>query len=206
MKKGLTVIFCFLLCLVTALLFPQLSAPYPMVDESGCRACHALGEFAKEGLHGTHTECFACHDGPVQLGDVSSSACLACHPRPEGDGEPCDLVVFHEGNPNYEPSGDSCLSMGCHSVDCSGVPITTTTPASDCPSEKMYGEGSREVTLLRALRDNLLSQTSEGKELIKLYYQWSPVIVRAMETDEGLKKELKSMIDELLPLIEKAVE
>jgi len=70
----------------------------------------------------------------------------------------------------------------------------------------MYGEGSREVTLLRALRDNLLSQTSEGKELIKLYYQWSPVIVRAMETDEGFKKELKSMIDELLPLIEKAVE
>jgi len=70
----------------------------------------------------------------------------------------------------------------------------------------MYGEGSREVTLLRALRDNLLSQTSEGKELIKLYYQWSPVIVRTMETDEEFKKELKSMIDELLPLIEKAVE
>ena len=206
MKKDFTVIFCIWLCLVIILLFPRLSASYPMVDESGCRACHDLGEFAIEGLHGTHTECFACHDGPVQLGNVNSSACLACHPRSEGDGETCDLVVFHQGNLNYEPAGASCLDMGCHNVDCSDVTITTSTSDTTCPSIEIYGEDSQEVTLLRALRDNLLSQTAEGQELIKLYYQWSPVIVRTMETDEAFKEEIKNMIDKLLPLIEKVVE
>ena len=206
MKKDFAVITFILLCVSIALVFPQVSSSHPLVNEDGCRVCHDLGDFSLEGLHGTHLNCFACHDGPVQLGNVSSSACLACHPQPEGDGETCDLVVLHEGNLNYIPAGASCLDMGCHSDDCSGVPITTSTPPSDCPSEKMYGEGSLEVTLLRTLRDNLLSQTSEGQELIKLYYQWSPVIVRAMEKDEGFKEALKNMIDELLPFIEKAVE
>jgi hypothetical protein len=206
MKKDFAVITFIFLCVSIALVFPQVSSSHPLVNEDGCRVCHDLGDFSLEGLHGTHLDCLACHDGPMQLGNVSSSACLACHPQPEGEGETCDLVVYHEGNPNYEPAGATCLSMGCHSADCSDVTITTTTPASDCPSEKMYGEGSREVTLLRALRDSLLNQTPEGQELIKLYYQWSPVIVKTMERDEGFKEELKTIIDELLPLIEQTVE
>jgi hypothetical protein len=96
--------------------------------------------------------------------------------------------------------------MGCHSDDCSGVPITTTKPASPCPSKEIYGEGSLEVALLRAVRDKLLSQTPEGQELITLYYRWSPVLVKAMEEDETFKEEFKNIIDELLPLIEKTVE
>ena len=206
MKKDFAVITFIFLCISIALVFPRLSSSHPMVNEDGCRECHDLGEFSLEGLHGTHLDCIACHDGPVQPGNVSSSACLACHPRPAGDGETCDLVVYHEGNPNYMPSGTTCLSMGCHSDDCRDVPITTTMPASDCPAKQIYGEGSQEVTLLRAFRDNLLSKTPEGQELIELYYQWSPVIVRTMETDKGFKEELKKMIDEVVPLIERAVE
>lgn len=206
MKKDFAVISCICLCLALALVFPRLSASYTMVNESGCRECHDLGEFSLEGLHGVHLNCFACHDGPVQLGNVNSSACLVCHPRPLVDAEKCNLIVFHEGNPNYMPSGASCLSMGCHSDDCNGVPVTTTAPATTCPSEEIYGEGSLEVTLLRAVRDNLLSQTPEGQELIKLYYQWGPVIVRAMEEDQEFKQELKGIIDKLLPVIEETVE
>ena len=47
----------------------------------------------------------------------------------------------------------------------------------------------------------MLSQTPEGKELIKLYYQWSPTIVRAMEEDEVFKKDVKEMIDGVLGLV-----
>jgi hypothetical protein len=89
--------------------------------------------------------------------------------------------------------------MGCHIDECPEPP-----PA--CPSIEIYGEGSFEVTLLRAVRDNLLSQTPEGRELIKLYYQWSPVMVKAMEEDQAFEKEVKKMIDNLLPMIEQAVE
>ena len=54
MKKDYAVISCICLCLALALGFPRLSASHPMVDESGCRECHQLGDFSLEGLHGVH--------------------------------------------------------------------------------------------------------------------------------------------------------
>jgi hypothetical protein len=207
MKNSFSVISCICLCLAVAMGFPRLSSSHPMVNASGCRECHDLGDFAIEGLHGTHTDCFACHDGPTELGTVNSSACLACHPRPLVNAETCDLVEFHEGSSDYMPLSDSCMSTGCHiDDDCNVVTTTTTGPGTTCQTKEIYGEGSREVTLLRAVRDNLLSQTPEGQELIKLYYRWSSVIVKAMETDEEFKEEFKNLLDELLPMIEKAVE
>jgi len=198
MRKEFAVIFCF--CFAIAVAFPRLSASHPMVDVSGCRACHELGDFALEGLHGIHTDCFACHNGPVELGNVSSSACLACHPQPLVDTDACNLILFHEASPDDMLSGYSCLSAGCHIDDCNGVSTTTTEPEATCPSQEIYGEGSLEVTLLRAVRDNLLSKTPEGQEIIKLYYQWSPVIARTMEEDEEFKGEIKEMVNGILTL------
>ena len=70
-----------------------------------------------------------------------------------------------------------------------------------CPTEQIYGEHSEKTELLRHFRDNVLSQTTEGKEIIRLYYQWSPVIVKAMEKDEEFKEQLKEMIDGVLELV-----
>lgn len=53
---------------------------------------------------------------------------------------------------------------------------------------------SKETELLRYFRDNVLSQTSGGQEAIKLYYEWSPVIVEAMENDEEFKEYVKEMM------------
>ena len=55
---------------------------------------------------------------------------------------------------------------------------TTTTPL--CLLEKLYGEHSREIELMKSVRDNLLNKTPEGQELIRLYYKWSPIIVKIM--------------------------
>jgi hypothetical protein len=74
-----------------------------------------------------------------------------------------------------------------------------------CPAEKIYGEQSNETELLRYFRDNILEQTVEGRELIKLYYRWSPVIVKAMEEDVEFKQEIKELVDSILPMIEKSV-
>jgi hypothetical protein len=70
----------------------------------------------------------------------------------------------------------------------------------------LYGEYSEEVELLRYYRDNVLSHTPEGRELIKAYYQWSPIIVQAMEEDEDFKKEVKEIIDGFLPLLRNHLE
>ena len=45
-----------------------------------------------------------------------------------------------------------------------------------------------------------------GQELIRLYYQWSPVIVKAMEDDEEYKEEAKEMIYGVLLLIRGEIE
>ena len=78
---------------------------------------------------------------------------------------------------------------------------STTTTKTICASGRVYGVYSEEVQLLRCLRDNMLSKTPEGRELIKLYYQWSPVIVKVMENDDEFREELKEMIDGVLELV-----
>jgi len=62
---------------------------------------------------------------------------------------------------------------------------------------------TEQTDLLRHFCDNLLSQTPECQEIIKLYYQSSPVIVRAMEADEEFKEEVKEVIDGVLEMIGK---
>jgi hypothetical protein len=51
----------------------------------------------------------------------------------------------------------------------------------------------------------VLNKTPEGRELIRLYYWWSPVIVNAMAADTAFKKEVKDAIDGLLPVVKRAV-
>ena len=70
-----------------------------------------------------------------------------------------------------------------------------------CPSELIYGEYSEEAELLRYVLDNFLSQTFEGRELIRLYYRWSPAMAKAMGKDEEFKPELKEIIDGVLELM-----
>jgi len=74
-----------------------------------------------------------------------------------------------------------------------------------CPIELIYGEHSAQTKRLRHFRDTILSKTSEGQELIKLYYQWSPVLVKAMEEDEEFRQEVKGMIDSVVPMIGKDI-
>jgi hypothetical protein len=114
-----------------------------------------------------------------------------------GDPGKCNLANYH---------GLSCLE--CHfkcAEDATPTPdtTTTTTTIARCPFKKIYGEDSEETELLRYIRDNILSKTQEGRELIRLYYEWGPVIAKAIEEEEGFKEEVKGMIDEILLLIEK---
>jgi len=75
---------------------------------------------------------------------------------------------------------------------------SSTTTTAICPGEKIYGEDSEEADILRDLRDSILSKTPEGREIIRLYYEWSPLIVMVIEEDEEFKEEVKVLIDEIL--------
>ena len=46
----------------------------------------------------------------------------------------------------------------------------------------------------RYFRDNVLCATPEGQEIIRLYYEWSAVIVKGMEEDEEFNAGVKDII------------
>ena len=75
-----------------------------------------------------------------------------------------------------------------------------------CPIVAIYGDDSEEVKLLRYFRDNVLARTIQGQELIELYYKWNSLIIRSILADEELKKDLKEMVKNILPLVREAVE
>ena len=75
-----------------------------------------------------------------------------------------------------------------------------------CPIVQLFGNHSEATEMLRCLRDEVLNKTPEGQEIIKLYYQWSPALVRAMAGDESFKKEVKEMFDWFVPMLGETVQ
>jgi hypothetical protein len=73
--------------------------------------------------------------------------------------------------------------------------------SGSCLARRLYGEFSEETALLKSFRDKVLRNSPEGEEIIRLYYQWSPIIVRAMEDDEEFKEDVKELIEGILPMI-----
>ena len=99
-----------------------------------------------------------------------------------------------------------CSKKGMGDVDVAGLDCEKCNGEEVCPTKLIYGGESEQTELLRYFRDNVLMRTPEGQEITRLYYQWSPVIVKAMEEDEKFKEEAKEMIDGVLLLIMEDVE
>jgi len=178
------------------------SEPTPICDEDLDR-CVGMG--------------FACFISiEPETAEVVSGQTLSFTVIPEGD---CDDPDYEwsvtkdigssiDQNGNYKAGINFDLSNAATDVvtvvDHGNGDITveaTVTVSRGCALLQIYGENSEEVKALRSFRDNVLTQTPEGQEIIKLYYQWNPVIVKAMEKDEAFKEEVKALVDKLLPVI-----
>lgn len=229
MRKIFVGMFCVALCLAVGFIFPQLGGSWPTVDDEVCFDCHGGENPYPDGeIHSVsaHTDCTTCHDGTPEAGNVNSSACIVCHPQ--GDVGQCNLVNFHDPDkgagclschPTCEEETTTTTSTDETSTtttveDTSTTTTTdetstttttdetsTTTTAIECCLVEVYGEGSAEVAILRFVRDNVLSQTAEGQEIIRLYYQLSPLICESVQSDEAFREELKEMVDGILQLM-----
>jgi hypothetical protein len=73
--------------------------------------------------------------------------------------------------------------------------------SDDCFFERLYGTHSENTQLLRCLRDSLLVKSKEGREIIRLYEQYNFLIIALITEDPFLEKELKEILDGLLPFI-----
>ena len=75
-----------------------------------------------------------------------------------------------------------------------------TIASVTCPLTLIYGEYSDELERMRYFRDNILRKTPAGQEIIRLYYQWSPLVLKTMEEDEGFKEEVTEIADGVLEM------
>ena len=65
-----------------------------------------------------------------------------------------------------------------------------------CPMRQLFGEDSAPVAVLRSFRDNILSRTPEGRQIIELYYRWSPALAKEMEKDDEFREWIKETVED----------
>ena len=133
-----------------------------------------------------------------------------------GDGDPDNNTICRDGDAtgttlSHVFTADTMyytLGRPHNYLELYGSPIAIDFPktSTTCSVEELYGEFAEETAQLRNFRDNILSQTPEGQEIVRLYYEWSPMIVQAMDEDEEFKQYVKKMINGVLPLIREEIE
>lgn len=90
--------------------------------------------------------------------------------------------------------------------DSDAVSTTTTSEPASCPSEEIYGANAEETVLIKKVRDEILSKTVAGQEFIRLYYQLSPALLKAMAGNKAFKREMKAILDLIVPVIREEIE
>lgn len=104
---------------------------------------------------------------------------------------PYGLAIDSQGNIYVADAANDCIKKYS--------PVsTTTTTVPGCPVVILYGDQARETNNLRVFRDEVLSTTPEGRQLVDLYYRLSPLIAQTLKDDEELKNELRTLLDSLL--------
>ena len=136
---------------------------------------------------------------------TSPVTAIVCTRSPcEGDSDSDNVWDVLDNCPeDYNPDQKDSDGDGIGDICDHNITSTTTTMRERlCLLEQIYDKDSEAVEFLRKFRDAVLTQTPEGKKLIKLYYQWSPVIIKTMREDEEFKEEVKEIVDEFMQMIE----
>jgi hypothetical protein len=103
------------------------------------------------------------------------------------------------------PTTTTTVQPTTSSITSSIIPTTTSTTTTTglCPVVKMFNsENSREVTVIRALRNKRMIKSIDGLVLIYLYYTNSEELTSIFSADQELSTSAVELIRELTPALE----
>lgn len=75
-----------------------------------------------------------------------------------------------------------------------------------CPAVSLYGEGSRQVRVLRRWRDEVLETSAAGRLVVQTYYRAAPNVQSLLNRHSFLHWAAQAAIDSVLPVIERRLE
>ena len=101
-------------------------------------------------------------------------------------GSAAKSVVLEAGN-----MLEANLALGTQSSDGNG----------GCAASSMLPGEKKNLGVLRLFRDRVLKKTDVGAQYVRLYYQHGPEVVRLLDSDPALKKELRACLLRALPLV-----
>lgn len=159
---------------------------------------HQLNPPVMQGIHPAGP---AVHFGPYRTffnRDVSISI---PYDRAVAIGKEIKPYIYNDLTDSWDELESESIKNGLLTFKTQVLGLFQAGGTSLCPAVQLYGENAKEVVLLRNLRDGILSKSPGGQELIRLYYELSPMAVKAMELDKGFKEVLQEMADGILELI-----
>jgi len=72
----------------------------------------------------------------------------------------------------------------------------------DCPASYLLEGNDQQLEMLRKLRDDVLTHSTTGRLLIKLYYDYGQPLIQVLESHPALKDQCREALTKTLPLIE----
>ena len=149
--------------------------------------------YTNSGLYWTGTSCSGCHKMKAFAVDFTDGELYY--------GNKYRNEVYYENYVQCVRNAEIGNSSSTTTTVPSSSTTTTSVPAQPCPIETLYGKDAAETQLLRYYRDTLLNSTPQGKEMVRLYYEWGPLLVKVFEENEVLREEIKLLLAEIIALI-----
>lgn len=176
------------IALFSILIFIPAAHAYKYIDSnsgSNCQDCHTdwAGYTAWHSSHESEVglNCVTCHSsGTNDQITVSSCSTSSCH-----------TDETWQGNPDYHSVIGELDCMSCHE-----------DMNNDCPLERSLNSENK-IAVLKQFRDQVLARNAAGRAVIDLYYTAAPAITRALDSSPALKQVTASLVDLVMPLIEK---
>jgi len=103
---------------------------------------------------------------------------------------------------SFSANGLASTAVSISSFAAAATPDDGGGDDDSCAASAVLGSDNPQLGSLRLLRDEVLSKSPAGRQIIKLYYAASNQMTAAINSNPALKKSARQALESILPAIE----